>query len=157
MTVADTVQPEIKFYYEDDLHLSNLGISKLCDILLSKLYEILGPTSHKSRVSSRQNRKAFIRGSSRFKQYSGSNSKQAHGTHSSLKIGCRNVQYFKTALLYIKSDMIRKSFVFSRQHSNWFSRRVNALWPRNQPINTAIGMVMHDFHSLKTMIFHSKT
>ena len=30
LTVVDTVQPEIKFYYEDGLHLSNLGISKLC-------------------------------------------------------------------------------------------------------------------------------
>ena len=75
LTVVDTVQPEIKFYYEDGLHLSNLGISKLCGIILSRLYKILAPTSHKSRVSARQNRKAFARGSSSFKQYSRSNSK----------------------------------------------------------------------------------
>ena len=75
LTVVDTVQPEIKFYYEDGLHLSNLGISKLCGIILSRLYKILAPTSHKSRVSARQNRKAFVRGSSSFKQYSRSNSK----------------------------------------------------------------------------------
>ena len=75
LTVVDTVQPEIKFYYEDGLHLSNLGISKLCGIVLSKLYKIFAPTSHKSRVSARQNRKAFVRGSSSFKQYSGCNSK----------------------------------------------------------------------------------
>ena len=45
LTVVDTVQPEIKFYYEDGLHLSNLGISKLCGIILSRLYKILAPTS----------------------------------------------------------------------------------------------------------------
>ena len=71
----NTVQPEIKFYYEDGLHLSNLGISKLCGIMLSRLYKTLAPTSHKSRVSARQNRKASVRGSSSFKQYSRSNSK----------------------------------------------------------------------------------
>ena len=75
LTVVDTVQPEIKFYYEDGLHLSNLGIFKLCGIILSKLYKILASASHKSRVSARQNRKAFVRGSNSFKQYSGSNSK----------------------------------------------------------------------------------
>ena len=79
LTVVDTVQPEIKFYHEDGLHLSNSGISKLCGIILSKqlskLYKILAPASHKSRVSARQNRKAFVRGSTSFKQYSGSNSK----------------------------------------------------------------------------------
>ena len=75
LTAVDTVQPEIKFYYEDGLHLSNLGISKLCGIILSKLYKILAPASHKSRVSARKNRKVFVRGSSSFKQYSGSNSK----------------------------------------------------------------------------------
>ena len=75
LTVVDTVQPEIKFYYEDDLHLSNFGISKLCSIMLSKLYKILAPTSHKSHVSARPNRKAFVRGSSSSKQYSGNNSK----------------------------------------------------------------------------------
>ena len=75
LTLVDTVQPEIKFYYEDGLHLSNLGISKLCGIILSRLCKILTPTSHKSRVSARQNRKAFVRGSSSFKQYSRSNSK----------------------------------------------------------------------------------
>ena len=33
LTVVDTVQPYIKFYYEDGLHLSNLGTSKLCGII----------------------------------------------------------------------------------------------------------------------------
>ena len=30
----------------------------------------------------------------------------------------------------------RKSFVFARQCRNFFSRRINALLPRNQPIKT---------------------
>ena len=45
----------------------------------------------------------------------------------------------------------RKSFVFARQYGNYFSRRINVLVPRNQLIKTTIGMVKHDFHSLKTM------
>ena len=45
----------------------------------------------------------------------------------------------------------RKSFVFARQHRNCFSRKINALVPRNQPIKAAVGMVMYDFHGLKTI------
>ena len=37
--------------------MSNLDISKVCGIILRKLYKILAPTSHKPRVSARQNRK----------------------------------------------------------------------------------------------------
>ena len=48
----------------------------------------------------------------------------------------------------------RKAFVFARQYRNCFSPRINALLPRNQPIKTAVGIVMHDFHGLKTMTFH---
>ena len=48
----------------------------------------------------------------------------------------------------------RKSFVFARQYRNCFSRRINALMPRNQPIKTAVGTVMNDFHGLKTLTFH---
>ena len=55
--MVDTVQPEIKFYYQDGLHLSNLGIAKLCGIILSKLYKVLAPASHRSR----QNRNASDR------------------------------------------------------------------------------------------------
>ena len=61
LTVVDTVQPEMKFYYEDGLHLSNLGIAKLCGIILSKLYKILAPASHRSHVRSTQNRNASDR------------------------------------------------------------------------------------------------
>ena len=59
--MVDTVQPEIKFYYQDGLHLSNLGIAKLCGIILSKLYKVLAPASHRSRVRSGQNRNASDR------------------------------------------------------------------------------------------------
>ena len=48
----------------------------------------------------------------------------------------------------------RKSFVFARQYRCCFSRRINALVSRNLPIKIAIGMVMHDFHDLKTMPIH---
>ena len=48
----------------------------------------------------------------------------------------------------------RKSFVFARQYRNCFFQRINALVPRNQPIKTDVGIVMHDFHGLKTMTFH---
>ena len=48
----------------------------------------------------------------------------------------------------------RKSFAFARQYRNCFSRRVNDLVPRNQPIKTAVSIVMHDFQGLKTMTFH---
>ena len=48
----------------------------------------------------------------------------------------------------------RKSFVFARQYRNCFSLRINALVPRNQSSKTVIGMVTHDFYSLKTMTFY---
>ena len=53
-----------------------------------------------------------------------------------------------------------KSFVFARQYRNCFSRRINALLPRNEPIKTTTGeerfsLVLHDFHGLKTITFHS--
>ena len=48
----------------------------------------------------------------------------------------------------------RKSFVIARQYRNCFSRRINAPVPRNQPIKTSVGIVMHDFPGLKTMTFH---
>ena len=47
-----------------------------------------------------------------------------------------------------------KPIVFARQYRNSFSWRINVLVPRNQPIKTALGVVMHDFHGLKTMTFH---
>ena len=48
----------------------------------------------------------------------------------------------------------RTFFVFARQCRNCFSRRINALVPRNQPSKQAVGIVMYDFHGLKTMTLH---
>ena len=51
----------------------------------------------------------------------------------------------------------RKSFVISRQYENCFSQRINsinALVLGNLPIKTATGMVIHNFHGLKTMTFY---
>ena len=48
----------------------------------------------------------------------------------------------------------RKSFVFPRQYRNCLSRTINALLLKNQPIRTAVGIVIHDFHGLKAITFH---
>ena len=37
ITVINTIPPEFKFYYEDGLHFSNVGLSKFCSILLSRV------------------------------------------------------------------------------------------------------------------------
>ena len=44
ITVINTIPPEFKFYYEDGLHFSNVGLSKFCSILLSSLYRVLAPS-----------------------------------------------------------------------------------------------------------------
>ena len=46
ISVIDTVEPEVKFYHNDGLHLGHNGICKLCSIILSKLYKILLPANH---------------------------------------------------------------------------------------------------------------
>ena len=48
ISVIDTVEPEVKFYYDDSLHLGHNGIRKLCSIILSKLYKILSPANHRA-------------------------------------------------------------------------------------------------------------
>ena len=42
--INTTIPPEFKFYYEDGLHFSNVGLSKFCSILLSSLYRVLAPS-----------------------------------------------------------------------------------------------------------------
>ena len=37
LTVVDTIPQELRFYYEDALHFSNVGLSISCSILLSSL------------------------------------------------------------------------------------------------------------------------
>ena len=44
IAVINTIPPEFKFYYEDGLHFSNVGLSKFCSILLSSLYRVLAPS-----------------------------------------------------------------------------------------------------------------
>ena len=46
--VLDTVTPEFRHYHTDGLHLSQLGLRKVCSIILSKLYKVLAPERHKS-------------------------------------------------------------------------------------------------------------
>ena len=58
MSIIDTVPLQLKLFYEDGLHRSNLGLKRLCGIIPSKLYSILAPDVKHSRVSKRNsNRK----------------------------------------------------------------------------------------------------
>ena len=41
ITVIDTIPPEIRYYCHDDLHMSHLGVTKLCSIVMSNLYKII--------------------------------------------------------------------------------------------------------------------
>ena len=49
ISVIDTVEPEVKYYHNDGLHLGRNGIPKLCSIILSKFYKILSPANHRAR------------------------------------------------------------------------------------------------------------
>ena len=53
LTVVHTIPPEFKFYYEDGLHFSNVGLSRSCSILLSNLYRVLAPSNLTRRKHSR--------------------------------------------------------------------------------------------------------
>ena len=69
LEVIDTIKPEIRYFHHDGLHMSNVGLKRLCGIILSKLYKVLLPSHyssnvqhdrsrpwHKSSVKSRNNR-----------------------------------------------------------------------------------------------------
>ena len=49
ISVIDTVEPEVKYYHDDGIHLGHNGIRKLCSIILSKLYKVLSPANHRAR------------------------------------------------------------------------------------------------------------
>ena len=58
VTVLDAVPAEFKYYHHDGLHLSDVGLSKECSIILSNLYKALAPASYKQRKGSRPARSA---------------------------------------------------------------------------------------------------
>ena len=45
LTVISSIPPEFRYYYEDSLHLSNIGLSKFCSIIMSYLYRVLAPSN----------------------------------------------------------------------------------------------------------------
>ena len=55
-SVIDTIPPEFRFYYVDGLHFSNLGLNKICRIILSHLYKVIAPSSYKKRKGASKNR-----------------------------------------------------------------------------------------------------
>ena len=56
ISVIDTIPSEFRFYYVDGLHFSNLGLNKVCRIILSHLYKVLAPSSYKKRKGASKNR-----------------------------------------------------------------------------------------------------
>ena len=54
--VLDTVTPEFRHYHTDGLHLSQLGLRKVCSIILSKLYKVLAPdfSKHRKKLSAKK-------------------------------------------------------------------------------------------------------
>ena len=56
LTVISSVPPEFRYYYEDGLHLSNVGLSKFCSIIMSYLYRVLTPSNFIRRKPSRPSR-----------------------------------------------------------------------------------------------------
>ena len=44
LEVIYTIKPEIRYFHHDGLHMSNVGLKRLCGIILSKLYKVLLPS-----------------------------------------------------------------------------------------------------------------
>ena len=61
--VLDTVTPEFRHYHTDGLHLSQLGLRKVCSIILSKLYKVLAPDRSKHRNKSSAKNHSTSKGS----------------------------------------------------------------------------------------------
>ena len=61
--VLDTATPEFRHYHTDGLHLSQLGLRKVCSIILSKLYKVLAPDRHKHRNKSYAKKHSASKGS----------------------------------------------------------------------------------------------
>ena len=52
-TVLGAVSAEFKHHHYDGLHLSDVGLTKQCSIILSNLYKTLAPAGYKQRKESR--------------------------------------------------------------------------------------------------------
>ena len=61
--VLGTVTPEFRHYHTDGLHLSQLGLRKVCSIILSKLYKVLAPDRSKYRNKSSAKKHSASKGS----------------------------------------------------------------------------------------------
>ena len=61
--VLDTVTPEFRHYHTDGLHLSQLGLRKVCCIILSQLYKVLAPDRSKYRNKSSAKKHSASKGS----------------------------------------------------------------------------------------------
>ena len=71
--VIDTIKPEIRYFHHDGLHMSNVGLKRLCGIILSKLYKVLLPSHHSSNVQhdrSRPRHKSSVKSSGNRERYS---------------------------------------------------------------------------------------
>ena len=67
LEVIDTIKPEIRYFHHDGLYMSNVGLKRLCGIILSKLYKVLLPSHHSSNVQhdrSRPRHKSSVKSSS---------------------------------------------------------------------------------------------
>ena len=60
--VLDSVTPEFR-HHTDGLHLSQLGLRKVCSIILSKLYKVLAPDRSKYRNKSSAKKHSASKGS----------------------------------------------------------------------------------------------
>ena len=52
--VIETIKPELRLYHSDNLHLNYIGLRRLCGTMLSKLYQVLAPSRHRSNRFSRK-------------------------------------------------------------------------------------------------------
>ena len=95
---------ELKLFYKDGLHLSNLGLKLICGTILSKLYSILAPDVKRSRVSKRN--------SNRKHRTINHDDRYGQAVSSSLTFGCWNMQYFRAAQLHFK-NIINKFHIFA--------------------------------------------
>ena len=57
LTVISSIPPEFKYYYEDGHHLSNIGLSKFCSVIMSYLYRVLAPSNFIRRKPARRSRR----------------------------------------------------------------------------------------------------